>query len=358
MSITYDEILNEMETQFYNECGEYAKEYSEVELRIKAVASEIYAAYTASDYALKQAFVQTATGEYLDRHAQMRGITRKTASLAKGKLAFFLAEALDEDVEIPKGTICSVKDNPLIQFSTNITAYILAGDTGVSIEATALSTGEAFNAPENSVTVMVNPPEYVFSVTNQKAFSGGSDPETDESLRQRIIDSYGSALSNGVNAKSMEEQILSIDEIKDCSICYDSEKSVLNVWLRTASDEPLYSDMKEEIKDILGVLDICNVDYELTLAVKSEFSVFAAVKAARGADGEKLIEDVKNAIREACSGQKIGTSINLSSVTTAVLGIENVQFAEISAQPSYEGVIPCGSGDYLYLNDVQVEIYE
>ena len=58
MSITYDEILHEMETQFYNECGEYVKDYPEVELRFKAVASEIYAAHTAADFALKQAFVQ------------------------------------------------------------------------------------------------------------------------------------------------------------------------------------------------------------------------------------------------------------------------------------------------------------
>ena len=181
-----------METQFYNECGEYVKDYPEVELRFKAVASEIYAAHTAADFALKQAFVQTATGEYLDKHAEMRGITRKGASRATGYLSFFVTQEYEENVDIPEGTICSVKDNPLIQFATNYRAFILPGDTGVTIEASALNEGEEYNVPADSITVMVNPPEYIYSVTNQRAFTGGSDPESDESLRQRIIDSDGS----------------------------------------------------------------------------------------------------------------------------------------------------------------------
>lgn len=358
MSITYDEILKEMEIQFYNECGEYVKDYPEVELRFKAVASEIYAAHTAADFALKQAFVQTATGEYLDKHAEMRGITRKSASRASGFLSFFVTQEYEDYILIPEGTICSVKDNPLIQFATNYSAYVLPGYNGVSIEATALNEGEEYNVPADSITVMVNPPEYIFSVTNQQALTGGSDPESDESLRQRIIDSYGSALSNGVNVKSMVEQILTIDDIKDCSIEYDPDDNITYVWLRTAIDNTLTSYVTDKVEEKLGILEICNVDYNLMLAQKNTFSVFAAVQAARGADKEKLLLDVENAIREACSGQKIGTQINLSSVTASVISVENVELAEISAQPSYEGVIPCPTGGYLSLGDVQVEIYE
>lgn len=344
-----------MENRFFEECGDYPKNYSDVELRFKAVASEIYAAYTASDFALKQAFVQTATGNYLDMHAEMRGITRKKPEFAKSTLSFFLSDILDFDVEIPKGTICAVKDNPMIQFATDYTVWVLAGMEGVSIPSTALSEGEEYNVPPNSATVLVNPPEYIYSATNQNAFTGGSDLESDESLRQRVIDSYGGALSNGVNSKSMIEQILTIDIIKDCSLNYDAESKDLIVWIRTSDDQMIEtSDLIEK----LGILDICRVPYNIKVAQKSNFSVFAAVKAAHGADKEKLLSDVKNAVTQICSGQKIGSQINISAVTTAVLGVDNVDFAEISAQPSYEGVIPCSTGNYLYLDDVQVEIYE
>lgn len=347
-----------MENRFYEECGEYPKNYSDVELRFKAVASEIYAAYTASDFALKQAFVQTATGNYLDMHAEMRGITRKKPEFAKSTLSFFVSDILDFDVEIPKGTICAVKDNPLIQFATDSTAWILAGTDSVSVPSTALSEGAEFNVPANSATVLVNPPEYVYSASNQEPFTGGSDLESDESLRQRVINSYGAALSNGVNSKSMVEQILTVDKIKDCSMVYDSESKVLYVWISTADDEMPDTAYTDQIKEKLGILDICSVPYTLEVAKKSNFSVFAAVKASRGADKEKLLADVKNAITEICSGQKIGSQINISAITTAVLGVDNVDFAEVSAQPSYEGVIPCAAGNYLYLDDVQVEIYE
>lgn len=347
-----------MRNRFYEECGEDVKDYSDIELRFKAVASEIYAACTASDFALKQAFVQTATGDYLDKHAEMRGITRKQPEFAKGTLSFFVSEKLDFDVDIPKGTICSVKDNPLIQFATDFGAWLPAGSEGVSIPSTAISEGEEYNVPADSATVLVNPPEYVYSATNQNAFTGGADLETDESLRQRIIDSYGAALSNGVNSKSMEEQILTIEGIKDCSMNYDSKSKVLNIWISTANEYMPVTNYTDQVKEKLGILEICRVPYNLKKATKSEFSVFAAVKVSGGADKEKLLTDVKNAITEICSGHKIGSQINISTIMAAVIGVDNVELAEISAQPSYEGVIPCATGNYLYLNDVQVEIYE
>lgn len=357
MSKTFDEILESMKTEFFNECGEYAENYPETALRFKAVASEIYAAYTAADYALRQVFVQTASGEYLDRHGRMRSITRKKASFAKGALTFSLPQELETDVDIPKGTVCSVKGSPLVQFATDENAVIPAGSLSVSVPATALSSGGRFNAAVGCVTVMVNPPEYVVSVTNNEPFYGGSDDETDEALRSRIIESY-SSVSNGISTKSFEEQILLIDGVKDVSIVFNTDLNAVVVWVRTESGDFPGSEITAPLSEKLSLFNICSVRYAVYSAHKSEFSVYAAVKAARGADKEQLLSDVESRIREICSVQKIGQQLPVSLIATTVCNVENVQGADVSADPSYEGIIACSADEYLVLKDVQVEIYE
>ena len=78
----------------------------------------------------------------------------------------------------------------------------------------------------------------------------------------------------------------------------------------------------------------------------------------RGADKERLAQEAETRIREVCSAQRIGREIPVSSIAAAVSGISGAAFTEISADPSYEGVVACRTGEYLVLKDVQVDVYE
>lgn len=356
MSITYDEILKNMEETFYRESGKYVKDYSDISLRFYAVASEIYAAYVNADYVLKQAFVQTAQGEYLDRHAALRGITRKKEAKATGTLVFFMEEPLDRDVEIPANTVCSIKGRPLIQYATNEKTVIPAGSLSAGSLATALSTGDAFNVSAGTVNVMVNPPEHVSFVTNINHFIGGYDDETDSALRERILASYGN-LSNAVNRKSAEELIMTIEDIIDAALALDEENSRLNVCLRTKNNK-IMPEVMNAVKDILGFAKVCSVNLFFQLAERAEFSVIAAVKIKNGADKQLLKDKVTQTITNFCEGARIGKQLETSRIAASVAALDDVEFAEISADPSFEGTITCGSQEYLILKDVQVELYE
>ncbi len=357
MSVLYNDIIKAMETEFFNECGEYASDYDDVELRFKAVAGEIYAAHTAAEYAMRQAFAQTASGEYLDMHAEMRGITRKTAASALGELTFTLPQELEYDVQIPAGTVCSVSGEPLVQFVTDEGKTIPAGSLSATVPASALAPGAAFNAGAGAVTVMVNPPEYVLSVTNESAFTGGCDEETDEALRERLLRSY-SQPTNGANAKSLEEQLLTIDGITDARIAADPEQAMLTVCVRTKSGAFPDGDMLKLIQEKLGILEICGAQYGIALARPALFSVFAAVRASAGADKKQLAADAQGAVRAVCSAAGIGREISLSQLTSAVLAVQGVESAEISASPSAGGTVSCGAHEYLSLSQVQVDVYE
>ncbi|MCD7873128.1 MAG: baseplate J/gp47 family protein [Clostridiales bacterium] len=354
MSLTYNEILNEMKTAFYNESGEAVKELSDLELRFKAVASEIYSVCANADFVLKQAFVQTATGEYLENHAELRGITRKTPSKANGMLEFYISEPSEKDIQIPSGTVCSVKNNPLIQFATVEKGIIPAGELSVKINALALANGEEFNTGADTVTVMVNPPEYIEGVKNEYAFTGGSDYESDEALRQRVISSY-SVLNNAVNAGSVCELILTLDEVLDAYAAFES--GTLRICLKTRSGA-IDNQLINKIDDFLFFATSCGVSTVYIDAEKSEFSVFAAVKILSGADREKVESEVRQRITEICSAEKIGKEITASEIMAALYDIDGVEYTEVSLSPAVCGVVACKTNNYLKMADLQVELYE
>ena len=101
---TYEQIVDEMLKAYFNESGQKPDKNSLEMKRIEAVASELYGLSCYGDFIFKQSFVQTATGEYLDRHGEIRDCARKEAFCATGWLDFYLDEPIEEDVEIPMGT--------------------------------------------------------------------------------------------------------------------------------------------------------------------------------------------------------------------------------------------------------------
>ena len=94
MKSTYNEILQNMKTAYNKELGREIAENSIDEKKLEAIASELYGLSCYGDFILKQAFVQTATGGYLDRHGALRDCKRKLGTKAKGTLTFGINEAI------------------------------------------------------------------------------------------------------------------------------------------------------------------------------------------------------------------------------------------------------------------------
>lgn len=78
----------------------------------------------------------------------------------------------------------------------------------VDVPAQALEAGSSGNVVAGAVCVMTACPVGITACTNPQAFSGGSDPEEDESLRQRILESY-QRLPNGANASYYQQVAMS-----------------------------------------------------------------------------------------------------------------------------------------------------
>ena len=85
---TYDEIYTRMKEKYEDESAYEIDPASDIAIRLKVLAGEIYNAQCSLEWLKRQMFADTATGEYLDLLAQQRGITRKAATKASGQLTF------------------------------------------------------------------------------------------------------------------------------------------------------------------------------------------------------------------------------------------------------------------------------
>lgn len=348
---TYNEILKAMKDSFYESAGENVKNLSDLEARFKAVAGEIFSLSCYGDYILKQAFPQSAAGEYLEKHAALRGITRKTAAAAVGELSFSMEEAREEDVTVPAGTVCSSEEDVYIQFSTDAEAVIPAGSTAVTVAATALGSGAEYNVPAGVVTVMVNPPEYISAVTNASAFTGGADDEADASLRERVLSSY-SALNNCINEKSVRELVLTLEDVTD-ALPRLGDDGAVNLYLKTKSGE-ISESLQEEVADLLGFASICGIEINCIEAEAKSFDVSVLVHMHTGYEEESVLSAVRAAVTDFCAAEKIGKSMNSAAIASAVYPCDGVRFVDIVIDGSASGTMSCGTGEYLVLGELEV----
>lgn len=346
LKTTYNDILEKMKSTFFEVTGQRVENMSDIGARFQAVASELLSVSCYGDFILKQAFPQTATGEYLDYHAEIRGTSRKGAAKAHGKLKFYISEPASEDISIETGVICSVENKPFVQFETTQRATIKAGDVSAEVDAVAIDFGEEYNVGENMVTVMVNPPIGVLGVTNDKKFVGGLHTEDDEKLRKRIIELY-SVAPTGITYESLAEQIMTIDGVIDCRV-YTPTSSVISVCLRTTSGE-LDDEIIAQIPNKLMIAIITSTNIGYSLAEPEEFNL--NIKFRGDTDvSDKIIEECRAYTR----ALRIGESLDLNELAYKFRGLDGIEYVDIISDKMAGDSVFCLGESYLVLNDCVV----
>ena len=205
-----EEIYQELLAAFAQRAGFAPGEGCDLTVRLWAASAQIQALEIQTDWVLDQSFPQTAQGIYLDRHGAMRGISRQEALKAAGTLRFSVEMAPVSDLQIPAGTVGMTEAG--IRFQTTEAAVLEAGTLYTDAPAEALEGGAAGNAAPGSICILTACPVAVTGCTNPAAFSGGRDQEDDETLRERILESY-QRLPNGANAAWYEQTAMAYDGV-------------------------------------------------------------------------------------------------------------------------------------------------
>ena len=132
-------------------------------------------------------------GKFLDYHAQGVGIKRKNATEAAGTVTV----AGVPGTVIPKGFLFAVPasgNQTAITFKTLTTAVIgIASENSeigyVDIQVESETAGIIGNVAAKAISIMASPSiTGIVSITNQSALTGGTEAESDDSLRDRIME--------------------------------------------------------------------------------------------------------------------------------------------------------------------------
>ncbi|MDE6470250.1 MAG: baseplate J/gp47 family protein [Eubacterium sp.] len=356
MNKTYEEILDSMKAAYFKECGKPCDYNSNTVKRLEAVASELFALSCYGDYIFRQAFIQTATKENLDRHGAVRDCVRKSAAKASGFLTFYVDEPAAENINIGNGTVCSVAGKPYLQYATTQDGAIESGQTSVTIPAIALGTGYSYNANVGTITVMVNAPIGISGVRNDAAFSGGYDDESDSSYRERIMKHY-SVLPNGVNTQSVQNAVMMLDFVTDCYIPDAENGGEITVVTATKSNS-LSRTEENQIKQAVGIAELTGSVVNVQLAQPQGFSLSVELHIRSGFDKTEIEDIVESTVNELCSSCRIGREFVLSSISKQLVGIDGISSFYVYSNDAYGEVIPCGSRNYLYLEDMVVRCFD
>ncbi len=326
-----NEIYEKLKQNFFDAGGTGLSEGGDMSLRLMAVAAEIFSLEAQCEFTMRQAFPQTASGEYLDKHAATRAISRRQAVKAGGMLRFSLNEAAGEAVEIPAGTQCMNGAGDV--FVTTASARIAPGETQCEVGARAEKEGEAGNAAAGSITRMRHAPAGVSAVTNPAAFTGGSDSESDEELRERVLSSYR-RLPNGANAAYYEALALSVAGVEKAMVLPRKRgRGTVDVVFSASYGYP-DQELVEKVRELISQRrEIC-VDVDVSAPSTKAVDVSAALRVSSGYDFEEVKARAVNAIGAYFGGDKLGESIYAAKITSILMSLEGVENCVLSAPAS------------------------
>ncbi len=152
----------------------------------KSFSLSIGSVYERVQYLYQQLFASTADGYHLEfRHAFEYGITRKPSAPAQGPIAF--TQTLPA-VTVPSGYQVTAPNGTTYTFLTTAVPDAF-GNCSVNVRATlsGAATNQLPNTPLNFAYDPTYPSLPATATVGPQGLGGGSDAETDDALRARVL---------------------------------------------------------------------------------------------------------------------------------------------------------------------------
>lgn len=321
---SYEEILQSMFDRFEEKTGNQPDKASDIGIRMEVLAGEIFSVQTEIVWLKNQIFPHTATGEYLNLHARERGIERKRGTKSSGEVTFYLAELLSYDVTVPKGTVCASTGENSARFETTEEVTIKSGRLATNAPVQALTEGENGNAAKQEITVLVTPVPGVDHILNDYKLENGSDAESDESLRKRVLDSYVN-ISNGTNKAFYIKSALEIEGVTAAGVVPRNRgMGTVDVFIMTADGAPSAA-MIKKVKNHLDSLREINVDIEVKPLGRSTVNVYVCISVKNGYDFNTVRQECTSAINKYFAELGAGENVYLSDIGEYLQHVEGVK---------------------------------
>lgn len=320
---TFNSILDRMTEKYEELSGNKLNRNSDIWVRLNVLAGELYSSFVNAKWLKRQMFASTAIGEYLDYHAQTRGLVRRESSCATGSVVFSVELPVSADITIPQGTVVATTDIEPLRFETTADGVIPAGDTMVTVPVRSVGKGRKYNVKAGKITVMVTPPPSVHGVINTVPCISGADAESDESLRQRIIDSYAFA-SNGTNCAYYKTVATETEGVSGAGVVPRGRGAgTVDVYISSEGTQ-VSDEVLDAVQTKLQTLREVNVDVKVYKAESEPVHLYIYLDAKPGYEFSEVEDSCRAVLEEYISSRGVGGSVLLNQITDLLCDVEGV----------------------------------
>lgn len=316
-----EEIFQALAAEFQSRTGLSAGGSGDLAVRFYAVAAQLSGLYAQADWVERQCFPQTATGENLDLHAQVRGISRHQAVKAAGVVRFFAGSERTGPAEIPAGTVCMTAGG--LRYVTTRPGVIPAEETQLDLPVEAVEAGTEWNVAAGQIIYLALPPSGITACTNPAALTDGADREEDEALRQRILATYR-RLANGANATFYEQTALEFDGVAAAKVL-PRNRGVGTVDVVAAAqggmpDEDLLLALQAHFNSVREIA----VDVRVFAPTRLDVDISVRLTPAPGYSFDQVSAAVRKTLTEWFTGRLLGSPVLQAQLTAMVFAVEGV----------------------------------
>ena len=190
-----------------------------------------------------------------------------------------------------------------------------------SFPQTAVVSG---NAIAGAIHLMSVYPVGITQCVNPEAFSGGSDEESNEKLRERVLASY-KRLPNGANAAFYEQEAMSFPNVAAAKAVGRARGiGTVDVYVSThagAPDEKLLG----EIEAVLQKKREIAVDVEVKAPTEKTVNMSAELTAEQGWTMQEITDAATAALQAYFTGERLGEAVYTAKLASILYGVEGVK---------------------------------
>lgn len=331
-----------MRSKYTELTGTDADKASDIGVRMAVLAGELFSLQAEMNHLKNQMFPITAEGHYLDLHASQRGLVRKEGTKATAEVEFYLQRLMNRDIEVPQGTIVAVGSEPSVRFETDYDITITAGHLSGLARVTALEAGSKGNVIPGSINTIVTPQSVVMRVENDFPAENGTDEESDDALRKRLIDSYVN-IPNGTNRAYYAAEALSVEGVSSVGVIPKQRGAgTVDVYI-AAADGTASEELISAVSDKLQQAREINVDVMVHALSIFPVNVYMKLSVKDGYDFNNVKSACDTAIRDWFSTLSGGQNVYLSDIGEVVEHIDGVKNYTFISQNMMDVELPASS---------------
>lgn len=332
VNVDAQEIENAVFDAYQNITGRTLAQGDPVRLFLLFQADVIIRLLNKINFTAKQNLLKYATGDNLDVLAANAWTTRIAASAAHTTLKATLSAVREKETIIPKGTRVSTQDN--IAFETDSALIIKAGEQAGTVAATCTRTGTiGNNFRVGEICNIVDPVAYVDTMVNTTFSEGGSDTETDDSLRERTWEAPETLSVAGPEGAYKARTKAANSSIIDVYVDSPSPGVVRVVPLLVGGEVPGEEILAEVQKELSADSVRPLTDYVQTRApTVVSYDISATYYIDDDADAATVQTTVTAAVSNFAAWQRarLGRDINPSRLVQMLMGVSGVKRVDVT----------------------------